>query len=118
MPDDRVGSKAGYEPEFFEHLVRAEDRHFWFRHRNRVITDAVEALVRRSCVPNLTLTVAPPSTSVATILSAASKATPSPNPSPTTPSGSASPSTTAPTPTPGPSLSEEEQKLVSLCGKQ
>ncbi len=44
---------------------------------------------------------------------AASKATPSP-----TPSGSASPSTTAPTPTPGPSLSEDEQKLVSLCGKQ
>ena len=28
------------------------------------------------------------------------------------------PSTTAPTPTPGPSLSDEEQKLVSLCGKQ
>ena len=46
MPDDAVGSKAGYEPEFFEHLVRAEDRHFWFRHRNRVIADAVEPLVR------------------------------------------------------------------------
>lgn len=44
---------------------------------------------------------------------ATSKATPSP-----TPSGSASPSATAPTPTPGPSLSEDEQKLVSLCGKQ
>ncbi|MEW2268021.1 protein phosphatase, partial [Streptomyces sp. NPDC047868] len=51
--------------------------------------------------------------------SAASKATPTPTPSG---SGSASPdpskSTTAPTPTPGPSLSDEEQKLVSLCGKQ
>ena len=46
MRDDAVAAKAGYEPEFFEHLVRAEDRHFWFRHRNRVITDAVEALVR------------------------------------------------------------------------
>jgi SAM-dependent methyltransferase len=46
VPDDAVASKAGYEPEFFEHLVRAEDRHFWFRHRNRVITDAVEPLVR------------------------------------------------------------------------
>lgn len=40
-----------------------------------------------------------------------SKATPTPTPS-------ASTSTTAPTPTPGPSLSDEEQKLVSLCGKQ
>ncbi|MFD1657605.1 Stp1/IreP family PP2C-type Ser/Thr phosphatase [Streptomyces caeni] len=36
------------------------------------------------------------------------------------PSSSASPSKTqtAPTPTPGPTLSEEEQKVVSLCGKQ
>lgn len=42
-----------------------------------------------------------------------SKATPSPNPS-----ASASKSQTAPTPTSGPSFSEEEQKVVSLCGKQ
>ncbi|WP_405877472.1 MULTISPECIES: Stp1/IreP family PP2C-type Ser/Thr phosphatase [unclassified Streptomyces] len=42
-----------------------------------------------------------------------SKATPSPSTSPT-PSTSA----TAPTPSPGPSLSEDEQKVVSLCGKQ
>ncbi|MFF3908227.1 Stp1/IreP family PP2C-type Ser/Thr phosphatase [Streptomyces sp. NPDC001848] len=42
-----------------------------------------------------------------------SKATPTPNPS-----ASASKNQTAPTPTPGPSLSEEEQKVVSLCGKQ
>ncbi|MFD5718334.1 Stp1/IreP family PP2C-type Ser/Thr phosphatase [Streptomyces sp. NPDC127036] len=42
-----------------------------------------------------------------------SKATSSPSPTP-----SSSQSTTAPTPTPGPSLSDEEQKLVSLCGKQ
>jgi protein phosphatase len=53
--------------------------------------------------------------------SAASKATPTPT---ATSSGDQSPtpdpskSTTAPTPTPGPSLSDEEQKLVSLCGKQ
>jgi protein phosphatase len=49
-----------------------------------------------------------------------SKATPSPNPSGSTtaPEKSPSPSTTAPTPSPGPSLSEEEQKVVSLCGKQ
>jgi protein phosphatase len=49
--------------------------------------------------------------------SAASKATPTPTPSsPESPSPSKS--QTAPTPTPGPSLSDEEQKLVSLCGKQ
>ena len=55
-----------------------------------------------------------------TTTSLTSKATASPTPNPT-PSGSApssSKSTTAPTPTPGPSLSDEEQKLVSQCGKQ
>ncbi|MFV0134818.1 Stp1/IreP family PP2C-type Ser/Thr phosphatase [Streptomyces sp. HMX87] len=48
-----------------------------------------------------------------------SKASPTPNPSgsPKAPQ-SPSPSTTAPTPGPGPTLSEEEQKVVSLCGKQ
>ncbi|WP_240436606.1 Stp1/IreP family PP2C-type Ser/Thr phosphatase [Streptomyces sporangiiformans] len=51
--------------------------------------------------------------------SAASKATPTPTQSPSSPeSPSPSKSQTAPTPTPGPSLSDEEQKLVSLCGKQ
>ncbi|MFE9771215.1 Stp1/IreP family PP2C-type Ser/Thr phosphatase [Streptomyces sp. NPDC005931] len=48
----------------------------------------------------------------------ASKATPTPNPSDTTKAPQQTPSTTAPTPSPGPSLSEEEQKVVSLCGKQ
>ncbi|MFF9406006.1 Stp1/IreP family PP2C-type Ser/Thr phosphatase [Streptomyces anandii] len=55
-----------------------------------------------------------------------SKATPTPNPSasskspssPSSPSTSPSKSATAPTPSPGPTLSEEEQKVVSLCGKQ
>ncbi|GAA3794815.1 Stp1/IreP family PP2C-type Ser/Thr phosphatase [Streptomyces coacervatus] len=42
-----------------------------------------------------------------------SKASPSPSTSPT-PSTSA----TAPTPSPGPTLSDDEQKVVSLCGKQ
>ncbi|OIJ91914.1 protein phosphatase [Streptomyces colonosanans] len=41
-----------------------------------------------------------------------SKATPTPNPS-----ASAGKTQTAPASTPGPSLSEEEQKVVSLCGK-
>ncbi|MFD5819128.1 Stp1/IreP family PP2C-type Ser/Thr phosphatase [Streptomyces sp. NPDC127038] len=47
-----------------------------------------------------------------------SKATSSPSPNPSSSAPSTSKSTTAPTPTPGPSLSDEEQKLVSLCGKQ
>ncbi|MEW2161689.1 Stp1/IreP family PP2C-type Ser/Thr phosphatase [Streptomyces sp. NPDC007084] len=47
-----------------------------------------------------------------------SKATSAPSPTASSPAPSSSQSTTAPTPTPGPSLSDEEQKLVSLCGKQ
>ncbi|MEV5079362.1 Stp1/IreP family PP2C-type Ser/Thr phosphatase [Streptomyces sp. NPDC056159] len=47
-----------------------------------------------------------------------SKATPTPNPSTTTSPSSPSTSATASTPSPGPTLSEEEQKVVSLCGKQ
>ncbi|WP_217141386.1 Stp1/IreP family PP2C-type Ser/Thr phosphatase [Streptomyces sp. AC627_RSS907] len=48
------------------------------------------------------------------------KASPSPNASgsPQAPETSEPPSTTAPTPGSGPTLSEEEQKVVSLCGKQ
>ncbi|WP_173883188.1 Stp1/IreP family PP2C-type Ser/Thr phosphatase [Streptomyces pharetrae] len=46
--------------------------------------------------------------------SVTSKASPSPSVSPN-PSASATPTAT---PSPGPSLSEEEQKVVSLCGKQ
>ncbi|MFI8233441.1 Stp1/IreP family PP2C-type Ser/Thr phosphatase [Streptomyces sp. NPDC085900] len=51
-----------------------------------------------------------------------SKATSSPTPSSTASSKSKSPSpnpsATTATPSPGPSLSEEEQKVVSMCGKQ
>ena len=46
-----------------------------------------------------------------TATSLTSKATSTPRPSSTK-------NETAPTPTPGPTLSEEEQKVVSLCGKQ
>ncbi|OAH11867.1 PP2C-family Ser/Thr phosphatase [Streptomyces jeddahensis] len=53
-------------------------------------------------------------TTTATKTSVVTKATPTPSPS----ASSTDKSTTAPTPTPGPSLSDEEQKLVSLCGKQ
>ncbi|CAL9500688.1 Stp1/IreP family PP2C-type Ser/Thr phosphatase [Streptomyces sp. Tu 3180] len=49
-----------------------------------------------------------------------SKVTPTPTASGSAkaPQQSTPPSTTAPSPNPGPSLSEEEQKVVSLCGKQ
>ena len=54
-----------------------------------------------------------------TPVSLTSKATPTPTPSEPAPSPSTSPSTSATaTPGPGPSLSEDEQKVVSLCGKQ
>ncbi|MCI3240745.1 MULTISPECIES: Stp1/IreP family PP2C-type Ser/Thr phosphatase [Streptomyces] len=58
-------------------------------------------------------TTGTPKTTGTTKTSLTSKASPSPSTSPT-PSKSA----TAPTPSPGPSLSEDEQKVVSLCGKQ
>ncbi|MFF4487436.1 Stp1/IreP family PP2C-type Ser/Thr phosphatase [Streptomyces sp. NPDC001544] len=63
----------------------------------------------------------PSGTTGTTTTSFTSKASPTPNPSGTTPSPShsKSPSTTpSATPSPGPSLSEDEQKVVSLCGKQ
>ncbi|CAL9499766.1 Stp1/IreP family PP2C-type Ser/Thr phosphatase [Streptomyces pilosus] len=55
-----------------------------------------------------------------TPVSFTSKASPTPTPSGSAkaPEQSTPPSTTAPTSSPGPSLSEEEQKVVSLCGKQ
>ncbi|MGW8697271.1 Stp1/IreP family PP2C-type Ser/Thr phosphatase [Streptomyces eurythermus] len=65
-----------------------------------------------------------PATPVVTLaqVSLVTKATPAPNPSAskTTPAvPSKSPSTTpSATPSPGPTLSEDEQKVVSLCGKQ
>ncbi|MET9731845.1 Stp1/IreP family PP2C-type Ser/Thr phosphatase [Streptomyces sp. NPDC006458] len=55
-------------------------------------------------------------TSFASKASPTPSATSTPTPSATTPNPSTSP--TATTPSPGPSLSEEEQKVVSLCGKQ
>ncbi|MCX2922191.1 Stp1/IreP family PP2C-type Ser/Thr phosphatase [Streptomyces sp. NEAU-W12] len=47
-----------------------------------------------------------------------SKASPTPTPSGSTEAPQQSTPPSAPTPSPGPSLSEEEQKVVSLCGKQ
>ena len=39
---------VGYDPAFFEKLIAAEDRHFWFRHRN----DVIEAVLQ-SFLPNM-----------------------------------------------------------------
>lgn len=34
-----------YDPAFFQPLFDAEDRHFWFRSRNRIVRDVVERLL-------------------------------------------------------------------------
>lgn len=41
----RSQPSPGYDPAFFEHLVAAEDRHFWFRHRNTLIGAVVASVV-------------------------------------------------------------------------
>src|SRR5438046_4960741 len=41
-PDERYG----YSPAFFEELARVEDRHFWFRSRNRLLSRVVGDLVQ------------------------------------------------------------------------
>ena len=37
-------SQGGYDPTFFEQLAQVEDRHFWFRARNRLISSLVRKL--------------------------------------------------------------------------
>jgi SAM-dependent methyltransferase len=36
-PSTEPGSSGGYDPSFFQQLAKVEDRHFWFRARNRLI---------------------------------------------------------------------------------
>jgi SAM-dependent methyltransferase len=36
---------GGYDPAFFDTLIQAEERHFWFRHRNEVIEAVTASLV-------------------------------------------------------------------------
>jgi len=36
-PNSKHEPQGGYDPTFFEHLAQIEDRHFWFRARNRLI---------------------------------------------------------------------------------
>jgi SAM-dependent methyltransferase len=38
--------QPGYDPEFFAELLTVEDRHFWFRARNRLIAAMVRRIVR------------------------------------------------------------------------
>jgi len=40
-------SQGGYDPTFFEQLAQVEDRHFWFRARNRLISSLVRKLTSR-----------------------------------------------------------------------
>ena len=37
-------ARDGYSPQFFEKLARIEDRHFWFRFRNRLLAYLVQDL--------------------------------------------------------------------------
>jgi SAM-dependent methyltransferase len=40
-------SSGGYDPSFFQQLAQVEDRHFWFRARNRLISSIVRQLTSR-----------------------------------------------------------------------
>ena len=37
-------SRGGYDPSFFQQLAQVEDRHFWFRARNRLISSLTRKL--------------------------------------------------------------------------
>ncbi|MGI9252341.1 MAG: class I SAM-dependent methyltransferase, partial [Thermomicrobiales bacterium] len=39
-----AGDRQTYDPAFFDHLARIEERHAWFRVRNRVVADLVAQL--------------------------------------------------------------------------
>jgi SAM-dependent methyltransferase len=41
------GAEGGYDPEFYSELYAAEDRHFWFRGRNRIIAAVLTGIVPR-----------------------------------------------------------------------
>jgi SAM-dependent methyltransferase len=44
---DKLAEHDSYDPSYFSHLFEVEDRHFWFRARNRVITAAVARVTAR-----------------------------------------------------------------------
>ncbi len=39
------GTVGGYDPKFYEEIFAAEDRHFWFRGRNRIIEAALSGII-------------------------------------------------------------------------
>jgi SAM-dependent methyltransferase len=43
-PSSEAGPPGGYDPSFFQQLAKIEDRHFWFRARNRLISSIVKTL--------------------------------------------------------------------------
>ncbi|MGA9797441.1 MAG: class I SAM-dependent methyltransferase [Terriglobales bacterium] len=43
-PSSEAGSPGGYDPSFFQQLAKIEDRHFWFRARNRLISSIAQKL--------------------------------------------------------------------------
>jgi SAM-dependent methyltransferase len=43
-PTHQVSDATSYDPSLYESLVAVEDRHFWFRARNRAITAVFESL--------------------------------------------------------------------------
>ena len=51
MAEDSAPAHAAYDPEFFAQLVKAEDRHFWFRHRNRLLAAVLAPIVRDLTAP-------------------------------------------------------------------
>lgn len=43
MASAQPNPEGGYDPAFYEDLYRAEDSHFWFTARNRIVGDAVRS---------------------------------------------------------------------------
>jgi SAM-dependent methyltransferase len=41
-----INSPAGYDPSFFDQLAAVEDRHFWFKARNRLIFELAKKVSR------------------------------------------------------------------------
>lgn len=45
MADGSAPAHVAYDPDFFAQLVKAEDRHFWFLHRNRLLAAVLKPIV-------------------------------------------------------------------------
>jgi SAM-dependent methyltransferase len=47
MTERQAAEQSGYDPIFFEQLFQVEDRHFWFRTRNRVLAALARAILQQ-----------------------------------------------------------------------